>query len=100
MFVPGQASVVRDLARLHRELLVIAAKAPGVSIGPKILPWIKTKAGDVSERSDFLPVVSRAMRLRTILDHTQFVFSGDGHNRFHLCGKAVEMNWNDGFGSV
>src|SRR5437762_794373 len=76
------------------QLVVIGYDAASIAISAEVFAWIKGERGNVAESTDELPFVFGQMSLRTIFDHPEIMLLRDRHDRVHVCGLAVEMNWN------
>ncbi len=70
---------------------------PRIAIGPQILPWIKTKAGSMSEGAYHLPLYLCAVCLCAVLYYYQIMLCRNTHDGGHICGVTIQMYRYDSF---
>src|SRR5689334_16773479 len=82
-----------------RVLGIVRSNGTALAIRAEILAGIKTETGHVPDTSNGPPLVFRTVCLRGVFDHHQVMPPGNIHDRIHLCGLTIEMNWQESLGS-
>src|SRR2546429_7619556 len=81
-------------------LAVIGDHDAAIAVSSQIFPGVKTKSRGVSQRSNPLALVARAMSLAGVFDHHQPVLVGKLSDGIHVGGVPVQMHGNNGFGAA
>ena len=91
--------VVAQHAHPPGQRIVVGRHRAGVAQRTQVLARVETEAGGMSQAAAALPMMGGAVSLCRIFQHRQAVPFGNGHDRIHVHGAAVQMHHRDGPGA-
>ncbi len=78
------------------ELNVVGDDGASVPERPQVLRRVEAECAGRAHRPDLPTVARRQVSLRAVLDDHEIVAGGNGAQRGHVCGLAVEVHGHDG----
>ncbi len=97
--VPVALPAVAQLPQPGREAGVVHEDRPAVAEGAEVLGRVEGKRADAAlagERPHRPALVARAVRLARVLEDGEAPLAGEGQDRAHVRGVAVEVDGDDG----
>ena len=91
--------VVAQHAHPPGQRIVVGRHRPRVAQRTQVLARIETEAGRMSQAAAALPMMGGTMCLCCVFQHRQAVPFGNGHDRIHVHGAAVQMHHRNGPGT-
>ena len=91
--------VVAQHAYPTGQRIVVGRHCPGVAQRTQVLARVETEAGGMSQAAAAFSMVGGAVRLCCVFQHRQAVPFGNGHDRRHVHGAAVQMHHRNGAGA-
>jgi hypothetical protein len=87
--LPSSLAVLGNHPSAGCKLTVVSNHPTGVTVGPEVLSWEKTKRAGIADGADVPSSVFRAVRLGAIFKDKEPVLACEPHDRIHVCGGAV-----------
>ena len=91
--------VVAQHAHPPGQRIVVGRHRAGVAQCTQVLARVETEAGGMSQAAAALSMVGGAVCLCRVFQHRQAVPFGNGHDRRHVHGAAVQMHHRNGAGA-
>ena len=91
--------VVAQHAHPPGQRIVVGRHRAGVAQCTQVLARVETEAGGMSQAAAAPSMVGGAVRLCCVFQHRQAVPFGNGHDRIHVHGTAVQMHHRNGPGT-
>ena len=90
-------AIIAQCTNFLCKCLVVCHSCTCIAQCTEILAGIKAEASCVTKRANSLAFVCGSMCLCTILHNIQAMLFCNFHNRSHIAGLAVQMDWHNGF---
>ena len=91
--------IVAQHAHPPGQRIVVGRHRPRVAQRTQVLARVETEAGRMSQAAAALSMVGGAVCLCRVFQHRQAVSFGNGHDRRHVHGAAVQMHHRNGAGT-
>ena len=91
--------VVAQHAHATGQRIVVGRHRPGVAQRTQVLARVEAEAGRMSQAAAALPMMGGAVCLCCVFQHRQAVPFGNGQDRLHVHGTAIQMHHCDGAGT-
>ena len=91
--------VVAQHAHPPGQHIVVGRHRAGVAQCTQVLARVETEAGGMSQAAAALPIMGGTMCLCRVFQHRQTVPFGNGQDRIHVHGAAVQMHHRNGPGA-
>src|SRR2546429_4801368 len=93
-------TVVSSQATHSRDVRIVGCNRTAVAESSKHLERVEAETTRNSKASCLLLTIPSADRLCRVLDHRQAVSIRDREESVHIANAAVQMHWQDCFGST